>query len=93
MPLLETLDRPWKSAAFSQYPRHGTMGRSIRTRRYRYTQWRRNSNGKTVARELYDHATDPAENTNVVADRRHEALVERLEAGLKAGWRTALPGN
>jgi len=89
--LLETPDRPRKSAAFSQYPRGGTMGRSIRTRRYRYTQWRRNSDGKTVGRELYDHLTDPGENTNIAADPRHEVLVRRLEMQLQAGWKAAVP--
>jgi arylsulfatase A-like enzyme len=93
LPLLETPDRPWKSAAFSQYPRAGTMGRSIRTRRYRYTQWRRNSGGKIVARELYDHATDPGENTNVAAEPKNEFLVRRLESKLHAGWKAALPRN
>ena len=69
------------------------MGRSIRTRRYRYTQWRRNRDGETVARELYDHVTDPGENTNIAADPENEALVRRLEAELQAGWKAALPSK
>lgn len=91
--VLDELDRPWKSAAFSQYPRAGTMGRSIRTRRYRYTQWRRNSDGKTVARELYDHFTDPRENTNIAGAPKNKDLVRRLAAELEGGWKASVPGN
>ena len=45
-PLLEDPKRPWKSAAFSQYPRKAgksgagdLMGYSMRTDRYRFTVW------------------------------------------------------
>ena len=89
LPLLKRPGRPWKSAAFSQYPRGETMGRSIRTRRYRDIHWRRNSDGKTVGRELYDHFNDSCENTNVAADPQNKSLLRRLEARLEAGWKAA----
>ena len=44
-PLLEKPDLPWKKAAFSQYLRPPSpgkppyMGRSVRTDRWRYTEW------------------------------------------------------
>ena len=44
------------------------MGRSVRTARYRYTEWRDFKTGKLVASELYDHDTDPLETVNVAAD-------------------------
>ncbi len=46
-----------KNAACSEMNRAGRLGRSIRTRDFRYTEWR-NKNGKIVARELYDHRND-----------------------------------
>ncbi len=90
-PLLGAPDRPWKQAAFSQYPRgHSIMGYSIRTDRHRYTEWQRKS-GTPEAVELYDHATDPNENDNVVRSGANQETVKRLAAALKAGWRGALP--
>jgi arylsulfatase A-like enzyme len=66
VPLINEPSKPWKSAAFSQFPRAGgIMGYSMRTNRYRYTEWQ-DKQGKVVARELYDHQTDPAETKNVV---------------------------
>ncbi|MHC4411890.1 MAG: sulfatase, partial [Planctomycetota bacterium] len=54
-PLLEDPARPWKKAAFSQYPRGKVMGYSMRTERFRYTEWKDRETGKVLARELYDH--------------------------------------
>lgn len=43
------------------------MGCSVRTDRYRYTEWRDWRTGKVLAKELYDHKTDPQETNNVIA--------------------------
>jgi iduronate 2-sulfatase len=71
-PLLDDPTQSRKEAAFSQYPRGGNadtggifMGYSVRTDRWRYTEWIRNSDGEIHARELYDHENDPAETKNV----------------------------
>jgi arylsulfatase A-like enzyme len=84
VPLLDRPNRTWKTAAFSQYPRGKTMGYSIRTDRYRYTDW----GGEA---ELYDYATDPDEKVNLAADPEHAPRVRELSGRLKAGWRSALP--
>jgi len=90
VPVMNDPDRPWKSAAFSQYPRAGgVMGYSMRTDRYRYTEWRKD--GQVVARELYDHKYDPAENVNVVDRPQHRELVQSLSRQLQAGWQAARP--
>jgi len=83
---------PFKQAAFSQYPRPGqkAMGYTMKTARYRYTEWRRES-GEVMARELYDHKQDPQENVNVAGRPENKKLVSHLSAQLRSGWRAALP--
>ena len=94
-PLLDDPDRAWKSAAFSQYPRtrnDGLMGYSMRTDRYRFTVWvDRKDHTKVDAIELYDHQTDPQENTNVAKAPANAELVAKLMAQWKLGWPAAKP--
>jgi iduronate 2-sulfatase len=93
-PVIRDPGRPWKTAAFSQFPRGFTnryMGRAMRTDRYRYIEWRDWLDDRLVAAELYDHAVDPEENVNVAGVPENAGLVESLSARLKAGWRAALP--
>jgi len=91
-PLLDEPAQPWKTAAFSQYPNKGYMGRSIRTHHYRFTRWTKNDEPKTLGgMELYDHKSDPQENVNIANLPENAELVKRLTAQLAAGWRTALP--
>jgi len=95
VPLMRDPEREWKSAAFSQYPRGrgSIMGYSMRTDRYRYTEWQRRKTGNVVARELYDHQADPQENVNLAAAAEHKDLLARLAKQLKAGWKAAKPGE
>ncbi len=94
-PLLDDPKRPWKRAAFSQYPRNipkqgPGMGHSMRTDRYRFTEW--TAFGKDFREyELYDHALDPKENVNLARLPQHAALVKELAAQLRQGWQAALP--
>jgi arylsulfatase A-like enzyme len=95
-PVLENPLRPWKTAAFSQYPRgvsgRSLMGYSMRTDRHRFTVWvGRNDHTKVDAIELYDHQRDPQENTNIARVPANAALVETLMTQWRAGWRGALP--
>lgn len=72
-----------KDAAFTrhQQPFYGpdgtwqAWGRSVRTERWRYTEWRAISDGAIMARELYDHDHDPLETVNLAA-HEDEALIE-----------------
>ncbi|MEO1979596.1 MAG: sulfatase, partial [Fuerstiella sp.] len=97
-PLLEDPDRDWKSAAFSQYrrviPGYGDVGRgmgySMRTDRYRFTEWLVPGTGFR-AYELYDHRVDPDENINLAVSATHEHVVNELLQQLKAGWKPAVP--
>jgi len=88
-------EQPWKTAVFSQYMRRhegkSFMGYSMRTKRYRYVEWKNTDNGKLVARELFDHETDPQENINIADLTENSDLVEQLSKQLNKGWKTALP--
>ena len=92
MPLLDDPERAWKKAAFSQYPRGKIMGYTMRTKRFRYTEWQDRRTGDVMARELYDHEKDPHENSNVADEREYGPDVKRLSEMVKQGWRRALPG-
>jgi arylsulfatase A-like enzyme len=80
--LLDEPDRPLFAAALSQFPRDGTMGRSLRTERHRYTEWTDQESGKIVAREIYDHETDPHEAANLAATPALRSLMETLSIEL-----------
>lgn len=90
----------WKEAAFSQYPRTekltpgspvktDLMGYTMRTARYRFTDWQDlDQPGGINATELYDHQTDPQENTNLALDPAKAGLVNSLRTKLNAGWQS-----
>ncbi|RKU31357.1 hypothetical protein C6497_02365 [Candidatus Poribacteria bacterium] len=76
-----------KSAAFSNLTRAGAKSGSIRTNRYRYTEWGRI--GK-FGRELYDYHTDPHETVNIVDLPENAEIVEELSERLHTGWKEAI---
>ena len=93
-PVLADPSRPWKRAAFSQYPRSVPgkgqgMGYAVRTDRYRLVEWR--VKGEPVARELYDHQADPAETVNLADRPEHAGALKEMTAILSAGWQASRP--
>lgn len=92
VPILRNPRATVKRAALTQhcrpaYPANGkdpdAMGYSIRTDRYRYTEWRDFNTDKVIATEIYDHQTDPLETRNVFAtssDRLKQRLAKQLKA-------------
>lgn len=87
-PLIANPKLKWKAAAFSQYPRGKLMGRSMRTDRYRYTEWAEPGKSPEGV-ELYDHKRDPDENVNVAYLPQNKTLVAQLSEQLKEGWNAA----
>ena len=88
VPLLDAPRRAWKQEAYTQVQRGTTAGRSIRTERWRYTEWR-NESGMVIGAELYDHQTDQTEWKNLANDAQfapvRKELAARLDKMLKAG--------
>ncbi len=76
---------PGKRAAYTQVTRGGGkekefMGRSVRTERWRYSEW---DDGKQ-GRELYDHAADPKEHHNLANEEKYAKVVAELRELLHA---------
>jgi len=90
VPVMNAPDQPWKRAAFSQYPRGEAMGNSMRTDRYRYTEWTKPGE-PPIGVELYDHEEDPNENVNLAGQSKYKDLISQLSDQLHAGWREAMP--
>lgn len=81
-PLLENPSAEWSHPAYTQVARGpvkegkaDTMGRSVRTERWRYTEW--NEGRKGV--ELYDHDADPHEYQNLSNDPKYAETVAELK--------------
>jgi iduronate 2-sulfatase len=86
LPLLDAPSRPWKQAAFSQYPRgKELMGYTLRTERWRYTEWIHLPSGEVRERELYDHAATQAPTANVAGLPEHREVVVKLSSLLAKG--------
>ena len=73
-PLLENPGGNGKPAAYTQVRRAGAMGRSVRTARWRYTEWDDGRQGT----ELYDHQADPQEYVNRSGDAQTAAEQSQL---------------
>jgi arylsulfatase A-like enzyme len=92
VPLFEDPKRPWKKAAFSQYPRpKKMMGYSMRTERYRYTEWIDQQTNEVKYRELYDMTNDLLCKENIVFKPENGTLAASMHEMMKAGWQGAKP--
>ncbi len=92
-PLLADPAAKWDGCAITQILRPAdsrlpqpVMGRSIRTERWRYTEW----NEGRAGRELYDHDSDPHEFRNLATSPAHAETVRDMGARL-APYARGLP--
>ncbi|HNQ89383.1 MAG TPA: sulfatase [Verrucomicrobiota bacterium] len=83
-PLLDNPQAAWSKPAFTQVWRGGFPGYSVRTERWRYTEW---DNGNRGA-QLYDCQSDPEERHNLASHPDHASTVSDLKALIRQNWAT-----
>ena len=80
-PVLRDTACSGKDAAFGYWRKGDAWAKSLRTARYRLTEWR-DKGGKQLQVELYDHQEDPEETRNIASVQTE--VVERLLKVLQA---------
>lgn len=92
-PLLTDPSREGRGWALCQVTRGSGdamySGYSLRTARWRYTEWDAGRQG----RELYDHANDPRELTNLAERGEHAATVAELSPRLRSAVQASFPAS
>jgi len=84
-------ERARRKAAAAQGDGDGRIfGYTLRTARWRYTEW--GEAGKS-GRELYDHASDPKELKNLASVAAHAATVRELAAQLGSAVKASFPAS
>ncbi|MDD7984764.1 sulfatase [Lentisphaera marina] len=74
-PLLKNAQTQWSKAAITQiHHASDKQGYSIRTKKWRYTEWNEGRDGK----ELYDHENDPEERVNLASSPEYTQIMTRL---------------
>ncbi|MGA2496471.1 MAG: sulfatase [Tepidisphaeraceae bacterium] len=79
-PLLQDPAAPWDRPAYTVLEKGKLIGRSIRTERYRYTEWDNGNKGT----ELYDHDADPDEFHNLAAEAGMAGVIQQLRTQLES---------
>ncbi len=93
VPFLKDPEAKGRGWALTQVTRGGPakrfFGYSLRTPRWRYTEWDQGRAGI----ELYDHETDPQELANLAHKAEHAATVSELRARLRAAALATFPAS
>lgn len=89
VPAMKNPTAELREYAFSQYPRKDAMGYTIRTNRFRYTEWigdlysteKPYNQAHIIAREMYDYDKDPLETKSLIGDKtysKEEIMMKKL---------------
>lgn len=93
VPMLKNPAEQGRGWSLSQVMRGGRnnpkFGYTLRTPQWRYTEWDEGRRGK----ELYNHDSDPLEQTNLADDPNQQDLIAELSAQLKEAVATSLPAS
>jgi arylsulfatase A-like enzyme len=93
VPMLKDPSQTGRGWAITQVSRGGAnrgfFGYSLRTPRWRYTEWDEGREG----RELYDHEADPRELTNLADDSAHAATIRELSEKLHQAIPITFPAS
>ena len=79
LPLMENPQADWKQFAVGRFKN----GDTIRSSTHRYSEYR-GPGGRVTGSMLYDHGSDPDENTNVATNSANASVVDELSNGLRA---------
>jgi uncharacterized sulfatase len=79
LPLLRNPSAKWKHAAYTQVQRGNNPGHSVRTEKWRYTEWGFGELGS----ELYNEITDPHELKNLAPDPEYAGIVNEMKTLLR----------
>ena len=89
VPMLGDPSLPGRGWALTHVTRGGFSGYSLRTPRWRYTEWDEGRKG----RELYDHDADPKELTNLAMHPAHEKIIADLAPQLHSAVKSGFPAS
>jgi uncharacterized sulfatase len=86
-PLLENPDLTWDRPAYTQVWRSPNQnnrfpGHTVRTERWRYTEWENGGRGN----QLYDHDADPHELKNLAGDAKYADVLAKMKDLVKRNW-------
>ena len=76
---LENPGKEWIRPAHTQVTGANRTGYSVRTERWRYTEWERRASGS----EPYDYESDPGELRNLAGDSKYQSVLTEMRARLK----------
>lgn len=79
VPLLKQGDAAWEKPARTMVYHKDVLGKSVRTERWRYTEW----DGGQQGVELYDHERDPGEYQNLARDPNYAAAAAEMKRLLR----------
>ncbi len=66
------------------------MGYTVRSGKWRYTEWRR-KDGRVTAHELYDHSASDVATANLAERPEFATVLKEMQAILRAGPKGARP--